>query len=99
MLSVIHSLLDSEVTRFSFFKVNIYIYITKFTFIFDAFSHQPFVNAEVFTQFTEQLVTQSPLFTKSMKFAKMMLTALTKYGNLVRHFSLLISKVEKKLSF
>ncbi|XP_024149302.1 Fanconi anemia group E protein [Oryzias melastigma] len=55
MLSVIHSLLDSE----------------------------PFLNAEVFTQFTEQLVTQSPLFTKSMKFAKMMLTALTKYGNLV----------------
>uniref|UniRef100_A0A3P9ISP6 FA complementation group E n=1 Tax=Oryzias latipes TaxID=8090 RepID=A0A3P9ISP6_ORYLA len=55
VLSIIHSLLDSE----------------------------PFLNAEVFTQFTEQLVTQGPSFTKSVKFSKMMFTALTKYGSLV----------------
>ncbi|RVE70459.1 hypothetical protein OJAV_G00064890 [Oryzias javanicus] len=55
VLSIIHSLLDSE----------------------------PFLNADIFTQFTEQLVTQGPSLTKSMKFAKMMLTALTKYGSLV----------------
>nr|ACO09980.1 Fanconi anemia group E protein [Osmerus mordax] len=39
------------------------------------------LNEELFTQFTEQLNSQAHLFTKSMKFAKMMLTVLTKYNN------------------
>ncbi|XP_069544999.1 Fanconi anemia group E protein [Brachyistius frenatus] len=39
------------------------------------------LSEELFTQFTEQLVTQGPHFTKSVKFAKMMLTVLTKYKN------------------
>lgn len=41
---------------------------------------QPVLNEELFTQFTEQLVSQAPRFTKSVKFAKMMLTVLTKYS-------------------
>lgn len=45
------------------------------------FSFQPDVNEEVFTQLTEQLVSQGPQFTKSVKFAKMMLTVLTKYSS------------------
>uniref|UniRef100_A0A3Q0QYH0 FA complementation group E n=1 Tax=Amphilophus citrinellus TaxID=61819 RepID=A0A3Q0QYH0_AMPCI len=52
VLSIIHSLLDS----------------------------QPVLNEEVFTQFTEHLVDQAPHFKKSVKFAKMMLTVLTKYN-------------------
>ncbi|XP_012726035.3 LOW QUALITY PROTEIN: Fanconi anemia group E protein [Fundulus heteroclitus] len=39
------------------------------------------LNEEVFAQFTEQLVSQGPPFTKSVKFAKMMLTVLTKYSS------------------
>ena len=42
---------------------------------------QPDLNEEVFTQFTDQLLTQGPQFTKSVKFAKMMLTVLTKYSS------------------
>ncbi|KAG7520937.1 hypothetical protein JOB18_038942 [Solea senegalensis] len=42
---------------------------------------KPDFNEEVFTEFTEQLVSQAPLFTKSVKFAKMMLTVLTKYSS------------------
>ncbi|XP_067448192.1 Fanconi anemia group E protein [Thunnus thynnus] len=42
---------------------------------------KPDLNEELFTQFTEQLVNQSPQFTKSVKFAKMMLTVLTKYSS------------------
>uniref|UniRef100_A0A3B5A604 FA complementation group E n=1 Tax=Stegastes partitus TaxID=144197 RepID=A0A3B5A604_9TELE len=42
---------------------------------------KPVLNEELFTQFTEQLVSQGPQFTKSVKFAKMMLTVLTKYSS------------------
>ncbi|XP_033484232.2 Fanconi anemia group E protein [Epinephelus lanceolatus] len=42
---------------------------------------KPDLSEEMFTQFTEQLVSQSPQFTKSVKFAKMMLTVLTKYSS------------------
>ncbi|XP_044068293.1 Fanconi anemia group E protein isoform X1 [Siniperca chuatsi] len=42
---------------------------------------KPDLSEELFTQFTEQLVTQGPQFTKSVKFAKMMLTVLTKYSS------------------
>ncbi|GLD74692.1 Fanconi anemia group E protein isoform X1 [Lates japonicus] len=42
---------------------------------------KPDLNEEVFTQLTEQLVSQGPQFTKSVKFAKMMLTVLTKYSS------------------
>ncbi|XP_023123590.2 Fanconi anemia group E protein [Amphiprion ocellaris] len=41
---------------------------------------KPVLSEELFTQFTEQLVSQGPQFTKSVKFAKMMLTVLTKYS-------------------
>ncbi|CAJ1085307.1 Fanconi anemia group E protein isoform X1 [Xyrichtys novacula] len=41
------------------------------------------LSEEVFTQFTEQLVSQGPQFAKSVKFAKMMLTVLTKYSSQV----------------
>ncbi|XP_049610668.1 Fanconi anemia group E protein isoform X2 [Syngnathus scovelli] len=44
---------------------------------------KPDLNEELFTLLIEQLVNQTPLFTKSVRLAKMMLTALTKYGNLV----------------
>ncbi|KAK3539929.1 hypothetical protein QTP70_019576 [Hemibagrus guttatus] len=37
------------------------------------------LSEEIFSQFTNQLSSQSPQFTKSMKFAKMMLTVLTKF--------------------
>nr|XP_057941425.1 Fanconi anemia group E protein isoform X1 [Doryrhamphus excisus] len=53
VLSVIHSLLDSE----------------------------PDMNEELFTQLTAQLVRQGPRFTKSVNFAKLLLTILTKYGS------------------
>ncbi|XP_007556774.1 Fanconi anemia group E protein [Poecilia formosa] len=39
------------------------------------------LNEEVFTQLTEQLISQGPHFTKSVKFAKMMLTVLTKHSS------------------
>lgn len=39
------------------------------------------LNEELFTQFTEQFVNQAPQLTKSVKFAKMLLTVLTKYSN------------------
>ncbi|XP_054905330.1 Fanconi anemia group E protein isoform X2 [Poeciliopsis prolifica] len=39
------------------------------------------LNEEVFTQFIEELISQGPHFTKSMKFAKMMLTVLTKHSS------------------
>ncbi|KAM7404651.1 hypothetical protein PAMP_011979 [Pampus punctatissimus] len=42
---------------------------------------KPDLNEELFTQFTEQLVSQGPQFTKSVKFSKMMLTVLTKYSS------------------
>uniref|UniRef100_UPI0037E83F1B Fanconi anemia group E protein n=1 Tax=Semicossyphus pulcher TaxID=241346 RepID=UPI0037E83F1B len=42
---------------------------------------KPDLSEELFTQFTEQLVSQGPHFTKSVKFAKMMLTVLTKYSS------------------
>ncbi|XP_017286373.2 Fanconi anemia group E protein [Kryptolebias marmoratus] len=42
---------------------------------------KPDLNEEVFTEFTKQLVNQGPLFPKSVKFAKMMLTVLTKYSS------------------
>ncbi|KAM3618618.1 uncharacterized protein V6R79_022590 [Siganus canaliculatus] len=41
------------------------------------------LSEEFFTLFTENLVNQGPQFTKSVKFAKMMLTVLTKYGSCV----------------
>ncbi|XP_035512924.1 Fanconi anemia group E protein [Morone saxatilis] len=44
---------------------------------------KPDLSEELFTQFTEQLVSQGPQFTKSVKFAKMMLTVLTKYSTYV----------------
>ncbi|XP_029013353.2 Fanconi anemia group E protein [Betta splendens] len=40
---------------------------------------KPDLNEELFTQFIEHLASQGSQFTKSMKFAKMMLTVLTKY--------------------
>ncbi|XP_061590963.1 Fanconi anemia group E protein [Cololabis saira] len=42
---------------------------------------KPSLNEDIFTQFTEQLVSQGAQFTKSVKFAKMMLTVLTKYSS------------------
>ncbi|KAM9350954.1 Fanconi anemia group E protein [Symphorus nematophorus] len=42
---------------------------------------KPDLSEELFTQFTEQLISQGPQFTKSVKFAKMMLTVLTKYSS------------------
>ncbi|KAG7220720.1 hypothetical protein INR49_017834 [Caranx melampygus] len=42
---------------------------------------KPDLTEEVFSQFTEQLVNQGPQFVKSVKFAKMMLTVLTKYSS------------------
>ncbi|XP_029362594.1 Fanconi anemia group E protein [Echeneis naucrates] len=42
---------------------------------------KPDLKEEVFAQFTEQLVSQGPQLNKSVKFAKMMLTVLTKYGS------------------
>ncbi|KAK5863496.1 hypothetical protein PBY51_000524 [Eleginops maclovinus] len=42
---------------------------------------KPDLSEELFTQFTEQLLRQGPKFTKSVKFAKMMLTVLTKYNS------------------
>lgn len=65
-------------------------------------SPQPFLNADVFTQFTEQLVTQGPSLTKSVKFAKMMFTALTKYGSLVSLLDFspcMTSKHKRKINF
>ncbi|KAK0132454.1 Fanconi anemia group E protein [Merluccius polli] len=38
------------------------------------------VNEKLFTDFVEQLVSQAPQFIKSMKYAKIMLTVLTKYS-------------------
>lgn len=46
-------------------------------------SFQLDLSEELFTQFTGQLVSQGPKFTKSVKFAKMMLTVLTKYNSYV----------------
>ncbi|XP_028439166.1 Fanconi anemia group E protein [Perca flavescens] len=42
---------------------------------------KPDLSEELFTQFIEQLVSKGPQFTKSVKFAKMMLTVLTKYSS------------------
>ncbi|XP_041860795.1 Fanconi anemia group E protein [Melanotaenia boesemani] len=42
---------------------------------------KPVLNEDVFTQFTQQLVSQAPNLTKSVKFAKMMLTVLSKYSS------------------
>lgn len=41
------------------------------------------INEDLFTQFTKQLMNQAPQFTKSVKFAKMLLTVLTKYSSIV----------------
>ncbi|XP_015246642.1 PREDICTED: Fanconi anemia group E protein [Cyprinodon variegatus] len=43
--------------------------------------HKLVLSEEVFTQLTEQLISQGSQFTKSVKFAKMMLTVLTKYSS------------------
>ncbi|XP_061908889.1 Fanconi anemia group E protein [Entelurus aequoreus] len=45
---------------------------------------KPDINEELFTQLTAQLVCQGPRFIKSMKFAKMLLTILTKYASFVK---------------
>uniref|UniRef100_A0A1A7WM37 Fanconi anemia, complementation group E n=1 Tax=Iconisemion striatum TaxID=60296 RepID=A0A1A7WM37_9TELE len=42
---------------------------------------KPVLNEDIFSEFTEELVRQSPQFTKSVKFAKMMLTVLTKFSS------------------
>ncbi|CAL9702959.1 unnamed protein product [Knipowitschia caucasica] len=39
------------------------------------------INEDVFTEFTEQLMSQASQMTKSVKFAKMLLTILTKYSS------------------
>lgn len=44
---------------------------------------QPDLSEELFTQLTEQLLSQGPQFKKSVKFAKMMLTVLTKFSTFV----------------
>ncbi|XP_068606884.1 Fanconi anemia group E protein [Brachionichthys hirsutus] len=44
---------------------------------------KPDLSQEMFTQFTEQLIFQGPKFTTSVKFAKLMLTVLTKYSSYV----------------
>nr|XP_020476257.1 Fanconi anemia group E protein [Monopterus albus] len=44
---------------------------------------KPDLNEELFAQFIDQLVNQGPQLTKSVKFAKMMLTVLTKYSSCV----------------
>ncbi|KAF3696825.1 Fanconi anemia group E protein [Channa argus] len=49
--------------------------------IHSLFDSKPDLNEELFTQFTEELVSQGPQFTKSVKFAKVMLTVLTKYNS------------------
>lgn len=41
------------------------------------------LSEDLFTQFTNQLMKEAPQFTKSVKFAKMMLTVLTKYNSIV----------------
>uniref|UniRef100_A0A669DRF5 FA complementation group E n=1 Tax=Oreochromis niloticus TaxID=8128 RepID=A0A669DRF5_ORENI len=53
---------------------------TVLSIIHSLLDSKPVLNEELFTQFTEQLVSQAPRFTKSVKFAKMMLTVLTKYS-------------------
>ncbi|XP_068454609.1 Fanconi anemia group E protein [Clinocottus analis] len=42
---------------------------------------KPDFSEELFTQFSNQLLSQGSQFTKSVKFAKIMLTVLTKYNN------------------
>uniref|UniRef100_A0A8D0ADF9 FA complementation group E n=1 Tax=Sander lucioperca TaxID=283035 RepID=A0A8D0ADF9_SANLU len=42
---------------------------------------KPDLSEELFSQFTEQLISKGPQFTKSVKFAKLMLTVLTKYSS------------------
>lgn len=54
---------------------------TVISIIHSLLDSKPDLSEEVFTQFTEQLISQSPQFTKSVKFAKMMLTVLTKYNS------------------
>ncbi|XP_072306147.1 Fanconi anemia group E protein [Eucyclogobius newberryi] len=39
------------------------------------------IDEDLFTQFTEQLISKASQFTKSVKFAKMLLTVLTKYSS------------------
>lgn len=62
------------------FNHNIHSYLFDSTF-FVCFSCQADLNEDVFTQFIKQLLSQGPQFTKSVKFAKMMLTVLTKYSS------------------
>ncbi|KAM3872306.1 Fanconi anemia group E protein [Diretmus argenteus] len=54
---------------------------TVLSVIHSLLDSKPELSEEIFTHFTEQLVSQAPRFTKSMKFAKMMLTVLTKYNS------------------
>ncbi|XP_068194863.1 Fanconi anemia group E protein isoform X2 [Antennarius striatus] len=44
---------------------------------------KPDLGEEMFTEFTEQLIFQGPKFTTSVKFAKILLTFLTKYSSYV----------------
>ncbi|XP_019733980.1 Fanconi anemia group E protein isoform X1 [Hippocampus comes] len=56
---------------------------TLLSIIHSLLDSEPDMNEELFTQLIEQLVSQALPFTKSVNFAKTMLTVLTKYGNLV----------------
>lgn len=92
VLSIIHSLLDSKVTHMFIpgkeLQDQLVIILTVIEMLFcPPPPPQPVLTEEVFTQFTEHLVAQAPRFTKSVKFAKMMLTVLTKYSS---HVSLRI---------
>ncbi|XP_061555296.1 Fanconi anemia group E protein-like [Phycodurus eques] len=56
---------------------------TLLSIIHSLLDSKPDINDELFTQLTEQLVSQARQFTKSVNFAKIMLTVLTKYGSLM----------------
>ncbi|XP_057685377.1 Fanconi anemia group E protein isoform X2 [Corythoichthys intestinalis] len=56
---------------------------TLLSFIHSLLESKPDMNEELFTELIEHLISQAPLFIKSVKFAKMMLTVLTKYASLV----------------
>lgn len=85
VLSIIHSLLDSKVIQVIIHgkelqELLVIILTATEPPVLPVSPQQPVLNEELFTQFTEQLVSQAPRFTKSVKFAKMMLTVLTKYS-------------------
>ncbi|XP_077577441.1 Fanconi anemia group E protein [Stigmatopora nigra] len=56
---------------------------TLLSFIHSLLEAKPDMNEELFTQLIEHLISQAPLFEKSVNFAKMLLTVLTKYASLV----------------